>query len=303
MPRLGSNNPERTFAIQVDVSLESHYRLLEWKDLPNWRQDNEFITSGYCTPSASLKKCLRSLKHIHNETVNIYSHLLGVLLFLGLFIDVLWRISRYTTIRDIDYIVFTVFFLGMIACFFLSALFHTIANHSEDVAIRGVQLDYIGIVLLMWGAIMPSVYYGFYCEPDLRKVYWIVVSSVAFACIVITLVPRFRNPQLRPYRAVMYTFLGLTAIISIVYGVIIHGWAVQNRRIGLTYVIGTAILNIVAAVIYSTRFPERWQPKRFDIYGHSHQLLHIIVIFAGLVYLVGLLKAVDFAHSRPGQCI
>jgi adiponectin receptor len=103
--------------------------------------------------------------------VNIYSHLLSVLLFLGLFIDVLWRISRYTTIRDIDYIVFTVFFLGMIACFFLSALFHTIANHSEDVAIRGVQLDYIGIVLLMWGAIMPSVYYGFYCEPDLQKVY------------------------------------------------------------------------------------------------------------------------------------
>jgi hypothetical protein len=89
MPRLGSNNPEHTFAIQVDVSLESHYRLLEWKDLPNWRQDNKFITSSYYTPSALLKKCLRSLKHIHNKIVNIYLHLLGVLLFLGLFIDIL----------------------------------------------------------------------------------------------------------------------------------------------------------------------------------------------------------------------
>lgn len=150
---------------------------------------------------------------------------------------------------------------------------------------------------------MPFIYYGFYCEPSLQKLYWIIVSFVAFAYIAITLSPRFRSPKLRPYRAIMYTFLGLTAIISIVNGIFIHGWAVQNRRMGLTYVIGTAILNIVGAIIYSTRVPERWQPIRFDIYGHSHQLLHIIVIFAGLIYLVGLLRAIEFSHSQPGQCV
>jgi adiponectin receptor len=304
MARLTSDNLGRASTIQVNVSSENHYyRLLEWGDLPDWRQDNEFITTGYRTPSGSFRQSLKSLKYIHNETVNIYSHFLGVLLFLGLVINVLWRLSHYTTIRDIDYIVFTAFFLGMISCFFLSALFHTIANHSESVAACGVQLDYVGIVLLMWGAIIPSVYYGFYCEPNLQKAYWIAVSSVAFACITITVHPSFRSPQLRPYRAVMYTFLGLSAIISMIHGVLIHGWAVQNRRVGLMYAISTAALNIVAAVIYSTRFPERCQPRRFDIYGHSHQLLHIIVVFAGLIYLAGLLRAVDFAHSQTGHCL
>jgi adiponectin receptor len=82
--------------------------------------------------------------------VNIYSHLLGVLIFLAIFINVIWSINHhYTSIQDIDYIVFVVFFLGIIICFFLSALFHIIANHSKSVAAYRVQLDYIGIVILI----------------------------------------------------------------------------------------------------------------------------------------------------------
>jgi adiponectin receptor len=301
----GSDILKQTSAIQVNAGPESYYRyhLQEWKDLAGWRQDNEYITSGYRTPSGSFQKCLGSLKHIHNETVNVYSHLLGGFLFLGLFFYVLWKISRqYTTIRRVDYIVFMAFFVGIITCFFLSALFHTIANHSEIVAARGVQLDYVGIVLLIWGAAMPSVYYGFYCNPNLQKVYWIVLSSVAFSCILITFNPRFQSSQLRPYRAVMYTALGVSTTIPIVHGILIHGWEIQNQRISFTYVFLTAGLDLVAAVIYSIRFPERWHPIRFDIYGQSHQLLHVIVVLAGLIYLVGLLRAVSFAHSQRGQC-
>jgi adiponectin receptor len=73
---------------------------------------------------------------------------------------------------------------------------------------------------------MPFIYYGFYYEPSLQKLYWIIVSFVAFAYIAITLSPRFRSPKLWPYRAIMYTFLGLTAIISIINGIFIYGWAV-----------------------------------------------------------------------------
>jgi len=55
--------------------------------------------------------------------------------------------------------------------------FHTFANHSEAVAALGNQLDYMGVVVLMWGSTIPSVYYGFYCDPELQKLYWSVVSS------------------------------------------------------------------------------------------------------------------------------
>ena len=37
-------------------------------------------------------------------------------------------------------------------------------------------MDYVGIVALIFGSFVPSVYYGFYCEPMLQKTYWGMVS-------------------------------------------------------------------------------------------------------------------------------
>ena len=50
--------------------------------------------------------------------------------------------------------------------------FHIISNHSPLVSKWGNQLDYLGIVVLMWSATIPSIYYGFFCDPDLQKIYW-----------------------------------------------------------------------------------------------------------------------------------
>jgi adiponectin receptor len=70
---------------------------------------------------------------------------------------------------------------------------------------------------------MPSIYYGFYCDPNLQKVYWIVMSSVAFGCIFVAFNTRFQSSQPRPYRAIIYTALGVSATIPIVHGILIHG--------------------------------------------------------------------------------
>lgn len=40
----------------------------------------------------------------------------------------------------------------------------------------GNQLDYVGIVALITGSFVPSIFYGFYCEPTLQKIYWAMVS-------------------------------------------------------------------------------------------------------------------------------
>lgn len=51
------------------------------------------------------------------------------------------------------------------------------ANHSKEVAAFGIQLDYLGIVLLMWGSTIPTVYYGFYRDQHLQRCYWAMVSQ------------------------------------------------------------------------------------------------------------------------------
>lgn len=53
---------------------------------PAFLQDNEFILRGYRIGFNSRPKILKSLFLLHNETVNVWSHLIGVIVFLGLLI-------------------------------------------------------------------------------------------------------------------------------------------------------------------------------------------------------------------------
>jgi adiponectin receptor len=78
----------------------------------------------------------------------------------------------------------------------------------------------------------------------------------------------------------MYASLGLT-VAFIMHGVIVHGWEIKNHRMSLTYLLITAMPNLLGAVIYTAR-----------------QVFHLIVVFAGLIHMCGLQSAFDFIHSH-----
>jgi adiponectin receptor len=71
--------------------------------------------------------------------------------------------------------VFSCFFFGAVACLGMSATYHTISNHSHEVAVLGNKLDYLGIVFLIWGSFIPVLYYAFESEPALMRTYWAMV--------------------------------------------------------------------------------------------------------------------------------
>lgn len=148
-----------------------------WHELPSWQQDNHYIRSGYRPASNSFRKSAKSLGYLHNETVNIYTHLIGSVaaLITGL---ILYRIlgPRYETATLEDVFVFGCYFLGAILCLGMSATYHTISNHSPEVSSFGNKLDYLGIVFLIWGSFIPIIYYGFQSDPPLIFRYWTMVS-------------------------------------------------------------------------------------------------------------------------------
>ena len=290
-------------ASQTPVTPEWTRRLKSWDEIPSWQQDNEYILSGYRQATGSFKGCFESLAYVHNETVNIYSHVIGAAIFLMSPIYTYRALYlRYPLATQADLFVFSTFFYGVSICFFLSATYHIISGHSPKVQSFGNQLDYLGIVILMWGSTIPSIYYGFYCDPRLQKIYWTNVSILATLCIIATLHPRFRHPTLRPYRAAMYAGLGLSAVVFVVHGILLHGWTVQNRRMSVDWMGVMALFNLTGAVIYAARLPERLQPLKYDIYGSSHQVLHVAVVLAGLAHMLGLFRAFEYLHTNGSVC-
>ncbi len=149
-----------------------------WEHLPLWQQDNQYILSGHRPASGSYRSSAASLGYLHNESVNIYSHLLGAILF-AVGSIVVWIIleRRYETASRQDVYVFGCFFLGAVVCLGMSATYHATCNHSHEVATFGNKLDYLGIVFLICGSFIPSIYYGFTCRPDLIKTYWTMVRN------------------------------------------------------------------------------------------------------------------------------
>lgn len=80
----------------------------------------------------------------------------------------------------------------------------------------------------------------------------------------------------------------------------------MNQQMSLTYFLGLGLLNFTGAAIYAARIPERWFPRVFDIYGSSHQIMHVLVICGALSYMTGLIKALEYwrlsSISSAGAC-
>lgn len=153
--------------------------LLSWADLPPWRRDNSYITTGYRHHTPSTLHTILSLTHLHNESVNIWSHFLGAITAISVSAYLYLVIHpRYESATKQDVIVFGCFFAGAVLCLGMSATFHALLSHSEGAAKWGNKLDYTGIVLLIVGSYVPAMYYGFFCQVKLMKFYLGLVCSI-----------------------------------------------------------------------------------------------------------------------------
>ncbi|KAI0856722.1 mPR-like GPCR protein [Xylaria cubensis] len=277
--------------------------LISYEELPAWHQDNPFIRHGYRPISRSTIACLRSLAYLHNETLNIYTHLIPAAA--ALFVGVAWVLSylrqRYVDVGVSDYAILAFLLSAAAACLGISSAYHTLMSHSRDVEARWLRLDFVGIIILIVGSFVSGIHVEFWCEWTERKIYWAMSVSLGIVSIVIMVAPYFQGPKWRTFRLVVLVATGLSGLAPIIHGIHMFGFAQMVKQSGLPYYLAEGGLFLIGAVTYASRFPECIKPGTFDIFGSSHQIFHILVVVATLVHLIGILNALDYNyHNR--QC-
>lgn len=279
---------------------EAGWRVVHHHHLPDWLQDNNFLHKGHRMPTNSFRECFKSIFRIHTETGNIWTHLLGMIAFMGVTCYFMSRPS--IEIQWQEKAVFSAFFMGAILCLGFSWLFHTVFNHSQRIGKLFNKLDYCGIAILTMGSFVPWLYYSFYCRIGPKIGYLVLIFVLGTSCIVVSLWDKFSEPEFRGLRAGMFIALGLSGVIPALHFVITDGFYHAVNYASLGWLSLMAVLYIVGALIYAFRVPERIFPGKFDIWFQSHQIFHVFVLAAAFVHYHGITQIASYRLTL-GDCL
>lgn len=244
--------------------------LLSYDEIPEWYQDNDFIRHGYRPESNSARACLASWLYLHNETVNIYSHLLPAVLFLAAE-GVLYRHfqASYPNATIGGRLIFAFFLLTAATCLGMSTTYHTLMNHSIHVSHLWLRLDFVGIIVLTVGDFVSGIYMVFYCEPILQRIYWTMarmatldwnfeanncslqILTLGIATIIILVHPKFQGRRWRTFRVCTFVGTGLSGFAPLAHGIKLFGFSQMEKQSGVAYYFGEGLLLMLGAFFYT----------------------------------------------------
>lgn len=277
----------------------SEKRLYKFDELPEWQQDNEMIITGYIRETRSVKKCLKSLFQFHNESINIYTHLIPTITYLLLLVGLAnaYLIPRFPDSTMTQYLMINFFLLGAVLCLGCSSFFHCLKQHSESHCHIWSKVDYMGIIIMITCSMISILYYGFHDHIFHFKCFTVFTVVLGTICTVFALHDKFDSKTFRPFRAMFYVTFGLSGVVPILTGFYKFGAYEAIRRTQLKYILFESMFYIAGAVIYGFRFPEVLAPGKFDFVGHSHQIFHIMVVLGSICHFRAIIGSYIFMHT------
>ncbi|KAH9621953.1 hypothetical protein KSS87_015592 [Heliosperma pusillum] len=298
-------------------------KLYCYDELPDYMKDNEFILNYYRS-EWSLKSCFFSLFQWHNETINVWTHLLGFVLFVVLTVV---NAAHVTDAVDLFGLLRTStsgpgtnsshdssnFLLDM------TTMVDLHINHLTGATERTARWPfYVYLSGSMFCLLSSSICHLFCCHSNKLNVWLFRMDYTGITVMIITsfFPAMYYIFQCQPLWQFTYlagiSIFGLFTIATLVsptlssgncrnfrailfvsmglFGIIpaIHAcilnWTNPRRNLTLAYEAGMALSYLIGTGFYVSRIPERWRPGWFDLVGHSHQIFHIFVVVGALTH-------------------
>lgn len=268
-------------SIETALQRAKEQRLISYEDLPHPWRINPYITSGYRF-SGNKMDCLKSAFKYSNETVNIWSHMIGLIIVLAIAFHSYPATATFSRSTNADTFVAALFFFAACKTLICSTMWHTMNSISDQTLMeRFACVDYTGISLLIGASIITGEYTAFYCQPLSRFIYVSMTAILGVAGVLVPWHPTFNRADMAWARVAFYVSLAATGFAPFVQLCATRGalwtWTFYSP------VLKSVAVYLAGSIAYASKVPERWLLGWFDFVGGSHQIWHFAVLL-GILY-------------------
>lgn len=229
-------------------------KLLHYFELPFPWRENPYIIHGYRFHTKT-SQALKSICQCHNETGNIWTHLLGAMLmtYIGLFTypkSELYLKSTFT-----DNLIIYLYLAASIKCLLSSSFWHAFSGTSNlYLRKKFACVDFTGITVLITAAVITTEYSALYYYPTLKT--GIIVFSLACGIygFYLNWSPRFHRSESKGFRILFYICLSLLGAAA--FAILAYYKGFVHALKFYSPVIRSGIWYLIGVVFYSSLVPE-----------------------------------------------
>ena len=235
-------------------------------------------------------ECVESLFAYHNETLNIYSHLLPFVLHAW------WLVSDHGLDQDPLRVVAFPYQVMVTICMLCSSAYHTFmsACTSPEGYKLLLSVDVGSVAASMAAAGLNVAWLPLACVSP----FWKLGFFLGGGALGITLVLKAKN--------VVGRGLGFLLLVGMVAGgVALRMFTEFGGTKGDSLWIASALLTTIGGFLNATRIPERWGPPGFwDFHLNSHTLMHLMTAASSFCCLQATIYDIEESAnlSRLHQC-
>lgn len=287
--------------IDQAIKLAQEQRLITYQDLPDPWRVNPHILKGYRFTESKVE-CIHSVFAFSNEMVNIWSHVIGLVIVLAIAFYFYPLHTNFHLSSNADVLIAAVFFFAACKCLVCSTLWHTMNSiASQHLMERFACVDYTGISLLVAASIVTTEYTAFYCEPISRWTYILLTMSLGIGGIILPWHPTFNRHDMAWARVAFFVTLALTGFAPLAQ--LSYTRSFEWCLYFYAPVMKSILVYFVGACVYASKVPERWAPGLFDYFGGSHNIWHLAVLGGILFHYCAMQDLFAGAFVRAqGEC-